>query len=131
MKNYTILTNRKRAVIALVHSIFFLGVASLQLAVSRTAAFSLHGQRAAGGVTLLAIYGIVSMILIWLVGISGCVKERLYFGLCGMSAAFGIVRTIFGDPVFHANLLRVLLLASAVLLCTHILRNHSMPLLSE
>ena len=68
MNDFGVLTNRKRAVIALIHSIVFLGIAfrgfvSLKAGV-------LHGSGTAGDVILIAIYLIVASILVWLVSIS-------------------------------------------------------------
>ncbi len=125
MDSFAIITNRKRAVIALVHSIFFLLVAALQLALSRAAAFSLHGEKSTAGIVLLLIYAIVTTVLLILLRASDCAKEKLYFGFCASSAAFGLVRILLGDPVVHANLLRVLFLTCAVVTGTLILRHHS------
>jgi len=72
------LTNRKRALIALIHSIVFLGVA-LHGFVSPKAAFSLRGPGVTGGFALLVIYIIVASILGWLTAISRCARERIYF----------------------------------------------------
>ena len=125
MDRFAIITNRKRAIIALVHSVFFMGVAGLQLAVSHAAAFSIHRQKIAGSIILLAIYVIVTTVLLILLRFSHCAKERLYFAFCAAGAGFGLVRILLGDPVFHANVARVLLLFCAVLTGTVILRNHS------
>jgi hypothetical protein len=127
MDSFSIITNRKRAIIALVHSVFFLGVAGLQLAVSHATAFSVHADKAAGGIVLLAIYAIVTTVLLVLLRVSDCTKEKLYFAFCAASAAFGLLRIVLGDPVLHANVLRVLLLACAVLMGTIILRIHRTP----
>ena len=131
MDRFAIITNRKRAVIALVHSVFFLGVAGMQLAISHAPAFSLQGERRAGGMLLLAIYVIVTAVLVVLLGVSHCIKERLYFGFCAAGAGYGLVRILLGDPVLHANVLRVLLLGCAVLTGTIILRQHSEPAVAE
>ena len=125
MESFAIITNRKRAIIALVHSVFFLGVAGMQLAVSHAEAFSIHREKVAGSIVLLAIYVIVTTILLVLLRFSHCAKEKLYFAFCAASAAFGLVRILLGDPVLHANVARVLLLFCAVLIGTVILRNHS------
>ena len=125
MDRFAIITNRKRAIIALVHSVFFLGVAGLQLAISHAEAFSIHREKIAGSIVLLAIYVIVTTILLVLLRFSHCAKEKLYFAFCAASAAFGLVRILLGDPVLHANVARVLLLFCAVLIGTVILRNHS------
>jgi apolipoprotein N-acyltransferase len=122
---FAIINNRKRAIIALIHSVFFLGVAGIQLAVSHATPLSLHQGKVLGGVILLGIYVIVTTILLILLRYSRCTKERLYFALCSASAAFGLVRILLGDPVLHANILRVLLLLTAVMVGTGILRAHS------
>ena len=131
MESFAIITNRKRAIIALVHSVFFLGVAGIQLAMSHAAAFSIHAEGRLGGVILLAIYVIVTTVLLILLFVSHCTKEKLYFAFCAASAGFGVVRILLGDPVLHANVLRVLLLGCAVLTGTIILRKHSEPAVAE
>ena len=132
MDRFAIITNRKRAIIALVHSVFFLGVAGIQLAISHAAAFSVRGEKVIGGAILLAIYVIVTTVLLVLLRFSHCAKEKLYFAFCAASAAFGLVRILLGDPVLHANVLRVLLLGTAVIVGTGILRTHSdTPIQSE
>lgn len=125
MSRFAIINNRKRAVIALIHSVFFLGVAAVQLAISHALPFSLHGGRATAGTVLLGIYVIVTTVLLVLLRFSRCARERLYFAFCAASAGFGLVRIVMGDPVLHANVLRVLLLLCAVIVGTGILRSHS------
>jgi len=125
MDSFAIITNRKRAIIALVHSVFFLGIAGVQLAMSHAVAFSIHGQKTTGRLVLLAIYIGVTTLLLALLLASHCAKERLYFAFCAAGAGFGLVRILLGDPVLHANVLRVLLLGCAVLTGTTILRKHS------
>jgi len=116
MNEFSILTNRKRALIALIHSIVFLGIAMHGFA-SPKAGVLLHGFGASADVILIVIYLTVATILGWLVSISRCVKERLYFALCASSATFGLLRTIFGDATLPAaQYLRVILLSSAVVL---------------
>ncbi len=125
MDRFAIINNRKRAIIALVHSVVFLGVAAVQLAISHARPFSLRGEKLVAGTVLLIIYVIVTTVLLILLRFSSCTKERLYFGLCAASAAFGLVRIVLGDPILHANVLRVLLLGCAVIIGTGILRTHS------
>ncbi len=125
MDRFAIINNRKRAIIALIHSIFFLGVAAVQLTISHAAPFSVRGEKVTAGVILLAIYVIVTAVLLVLLRFSRCAKEKLYFAFCAASAAFGLVRILLGDPVLHANVLRVLLLFCAVVIGTGILRSHS------
>jgi FtsH-binding integral membrane protein len=131
MDRFAIITNRKRAIIALVHSVFFLGVAGIQLAISHAAAFSIRGENVIGGAILLAIYVIVTTVLLVLLRFSHCAKEKLYFAFCSASAAFGLIRILMGDPVLHANVWRVLLLLCAVIIGAGILRTHSEPVVAD
>ena len=124
MGRFGILTNRKRAVIALVHSVVFLGVA-IHGFVSPKAGI-LRGNGMTGDFVLIGIYLIVATILIWLVSISRGVAERVYFALCASSATSGLVRTVLGDQaVPPAQYLRVVMLGSAVAIGFVILRSHS------
>ena len=125
MDRFAVITNRKRAIVALLHSMLFLLVAALQLTLSRATAFSLHGDKATAGVILLAIYSVVTTVLLTLLRASECAKEKLYFAFCVSSAVFGLVRILLGDPVLHANWLRVFFLTCAVLTGTIILRRYS------
>jgi hypothetical protein len=125
MDRFAIINNRKRAIIALIHSVFFLGVAGLQLAISHAEPFSMRGGRVAGGIILLMIYVIVTVVLLVLLRFSHCTREKLYFAFCSASAGFGLLRILLGDPVLHANVLRVLLLSCAVFVGTGILRSHT------
>jgi uncharacterized membrane protein len=125
MNRFAIINNRKRAIIALVHSVFFLGIAGVQLAISHAVAFSIHGEKRVSSTILLAIYVIVTTVLIVLLAISHCAREKLYFAFCAASAGFGLVRILLGDPVLHANILRVLLLGCAVVTGTIILGEHA------
>jgi len=127
MNEFAVLTNRKRTLIALVHSVVFLGIALHGFA-SPKAAVVLHGSGAATGIALIAIYLTVASILSWLVSISRCARERLYFALCASSATFGLLRTIFGDTGLPAaQYLRVAMLTSAVAVGAWILRSYSRP----
>ena len=125
MPSFSILNSRKRAIIALIHTVIFLGVAALQTALSHAKAFSLHGDRVVGGIVLLSIYTIVTTVLLILLRYSTHSNERLYFALCATSAAFGLVRVLWGDPALHAGVLRVCLLSAAVIVGVMILRTHS------
>ena len=127
MGEFSILTNRKRAVIALVHSIVFLLIATGQM---------MAGSRAVGiwnpavvptsTWILCGILVIVSGILLGLFAISRHWYERTYFALCVVSASSGLLRTAVGDQAFHAGLyVRVIMLASAVLVGMAIVRMHS------
>ena len=125
MDSFSILTNRKRAIIALVHTVIFLSVAALQTALSHAKAFSLHGDKVTGGIVLLAIYSIVTTVLLVLLRYASHATERLYFALCATSATFGLLRVLLGDPALHAGVLRVCLLSCAVIVGAVILRTHS------
>jgi len=122
MAEYTVLTNRKRALIALAHSLVFWGIA-LHGFFSPRSALALRAPGAVSGMILVAIYVVVAAVLTWLATISRHTTERLYFALCASSASFGLLRTIFGDIVLPAaQYLRVAMLTSAVLVGTWILR---------
>jgi hypothetical protein len=126
MNRFGVLTNRKRAVIALVHSIVFLGIA-MQGFVSPKAGI-LHGGGATADYILIAIYMVVATILLWLVTISRGLAERVYFALCVTSASSGLVRTVIGDQMVPlAQYLRVLMLSSAVIVGIFVVRAHSRP----
>src|SRR5271167_2506122 len=114
MNSFSILTNRKRAIIALVHTVIFLSVAALQTALSHVVAFSLRGDKVVGGIVLLAIYSIVTTVLLILLRAADCPAEKLYFALCATSAGLGLLRVLLGDPALHAGTLRVFLLSCAV-----------------
>lgn len=89
----------------------------------------LHGTGPSGDFVLVVIYLVVSSILAWLVGISRCQRERIYFILCGCSASFGLLRTVFGDAALPAaQYLRVILLTSAVAVGGFIVRSFSRPI---
>ena len=96
MNEFGILTNRKRALIALIHSLFFLGIAVHGFASPKTGIL-LPAFAATSDMILIAIYLVVASILAWLVSISHGAKERVYFALCASRATLGLLRTIFGD----------------------------------
>ena len=133
MNEFAILTTRKRAMIALVHSVVFLLLATWQAVGSTPARGMLVGVRASGGTWVLCgIYIIVSAILLWLFAISRGWIERLYFALCTASAASGLLRTVVGDQTFHSGrYIRVAMLASAVIVGTVIARWHSQVIKAE
>src|SRR5215467_2813484 len=123
MNDFGVLNNRKRAVIALVHSFVFLGIALHGFA-SPKAGVLLPSSGTAGDFVLIGIYLTVASILAWLVTISRCATERLYFALCASSATFGLLRTIFGDAALPAaQYLRVVMLTSAVVVGVLIFRS--------
>jgi hypothetical protein len=128
MNQYGILNNRKRAMIALVHTIFF-GLLALYQFVTRQhplALLSASRGRMAGPIALTTIYLIVTVVLLILLGFSRCAIERLYFGFCATSAAIGLLRALLGDPTAYVELgARVMLLSCAVITGTLIMRNHA------
>jgi hypothetical protein len=130
MNDFGVLNSRKRAVIALVHSFVFLGVA-LHGFVSPKAGI-MRGVGATGDFVLIGIYVVVASILAWLVTISRCLRERIYFVLCTSSASFGFLRAFFGDTVLPvAQYMRVITLSSAIAVGFLILRNFSRPVREE
>ena len=127
MNDFAILTNRKRSLIALIHSFVFLGIALHGFAAPK-AGILLPGSSHVSDLALIGIYLIVASILGWLVTVSRCAGERLYFSLCTTSATFGLLRTVFGDaslPV--AQYMRVIMLTSAVFVGMWIFRSFSRP----
>jgi len=113
MKEFGVLTNRKRALIALLHSFVFLGIAIHGFVAPKCGV--LQGSGRIGDFILMGIYLIVASILFWLVTLSRGVRERAYFLLCAGSATSGLLRTILGDPTIPAaQYLRVIFLSSAV-----------------
>jgi hypothetical protein len=131
MNSFAILNTRKRAIIALVHTVIFLCVAALQTALSHAKAVSLRGDKVVAGVVLLAIYTIVTTVLLLLLRAASHTSEKLYFALCATSAAFGLLRILLGDPALHAGVLRVFLLSCATVVGLMILRTHSQQLEAE
>jgi len=113
MRGAFLLTTRKRVIVALAHSVAFLFIAFLGF--HSTA----HPWSAAAPASLWAlpgVYLIVSAILAALTALSGAFLERLYFGFCATSAAFGLGRQILGDPPMHAAVyVRVTMLSFAIL----------------
>jgi hypothetical protein len=127
MGGFSILTNRRRAIVALVHSVVFLLIAMQQMVAARPAAGIWVPATVSRGTWILcAIFAVVSAILLWLFAISRGWMEKIYFALCGVSATSGLVRTAAGDQAFHAGLyIRVVMLVSAVLMGLLIVRMHS------
>jgi hypothetical protein len=127
MNDFAVLTNRKRALIALTHSLVFLGIAYRGFVSTRAAAV-LTGPGAVVGVAMIVIYFVVASVLGWLVRISRCIRERLYFALCACSALSGLLRTTFGDAALPvAQYVRVIMLTSAVIVGVWIFRSFSRP----
>ena len=127
MNGFGVLNNRKRALIALIHSFVFLGIAIHGFASPKVGV--LRGSAPVGDLVLIGIYIVVASILAWLVGLSRCLRERAYFGMCTRSAAFGLLLTIIGYSSFPiAQYMLVIMLSSAVAVGILILRNFSRPL---
>jgi len=127
MGGFSILTNRKRAIVALAHSVVFLLVAVRQMVAANPAAgIWLPSTVPTGTWILCGVFAIVSSILLWLLVISRGWMEKFYFGFCTVSASSGLLRTAAGDQTFHAGLyIRVIMLVSAVLIGLLIVRRHS------
>jgi len=126
MQDFAIITNRKRAKIALIHSVIFLLIAMRGAASAAVVSPILaKGPVPVSTLVLFAIYLIVSTVLIVLARFSRCTRERLYFVFCATSATIGLLRYLFGDPTVHLGLyLRVLMLACSVFTGIVILRGH-------
>jgi hypothetical protein len=127
MGGFSILTNRKRAMVALVHSVVFLLIAVRQMVAANPASGLWIPSTVSRGTWILCgIFAIVSAILLWLLVISRGWMEKFYFGFCTISATSGLLRTAAGDQTFHAGLyIRVVMLVSAVLVGLLIVRLHS------
>jgi hypothetical protein len=127
MGGFSILTNRKRAIVALAHSVVFLLIAVRQMVAATPAAgVWLPSTVRPGTWILCGIFAIVSSILLWLLVISSGWMEKFYFAFCTISAGSGLLRTAAGDQTFHAGLyIRVMMLVSAVLVGLLIVRGHS------
>ena len=127
---FSILNSRKRALIALIHSIFFLGLATRDLAVNARLAGAIGVPRVSvGNLVLAGVYLVVSGVLITLLRYSRGLLERLYFGFCAASATSGLVRAVAGDTNFAAGrFLRVGMLVAAVCTGFVLLRIHSTPM---
>ena len=127
MGGFSILTNRKRAVLALVHSVVFLLIAVRQMVAANPAAGIWVPSSVSRGTWILCgIFAVVSVILLWLFVISRGWMEKIYFALCTISATSGLLRTAAGDQAFHAGIyIRVVMLVSAVVVGLLIVRMHS------
>ncbi len=130
MAGFSILTNRKRAIVALVHSVVFLLIAVRQMVAAQPSTGIWVASTVSRGTWILCgIFAIVSAILFWLLVISSGWMEKFYFGFCTISATSGLLRTAAGDQTFHAGLyIRVVMLVSAVQVGLLIVRMHSRPL---
>lgn len=120
MPDFAILNTRKRLLIALIHSVVFWGIAVHGFSDSKS---GLMASFTRGDALRAGIYFTVAAVLLWLVSISSCVRERLYFALCAGSATLGLLRVTLGDAALPAaQYLRVGLLTTAVLLGAGLLR---------
>jgi hypothetical protein len=130
MNDFGILNSRKRAIIALIHSFVFLGVAMHGFLAPKHGI--LRGVGGSGDYVLIGIYLVVASILSWMVRISRCARERIYFALCTCSASFGLLRSVFGDVALPiAQYMRVMMLSSAVAVGILILRSFSRALVEQ
>ncbi len=127
MGGFSILTNRKRAIVALAHSIVFLLIAVRQMVAATPADGVWVPSTVPSGTWIVCgIFTVVSAILLWLLVISRGWMEKIYFGFCSISASSGLLRIAAGDQAFHAGLyIRVVMLVSAVLVGLLIVRRHS------
>jgi len=127
MSGFSILTNRKRAIVALAHSLVFLLIAVRQMVAATPAAGVWITSAVRPGTWILCgIFAIVSSILLWLLIISRGWMEKIYFAFCTISAGSGLLRTAAGDQVFHTGLyIRVVMLVSATMVGLLIVRTHS------
>jgi hypothetical protein len=129
MNQYAVLTTRRRAVIAFVHSVFFFSLAlagfSERIPPLMAAWAGRSGAPLAPALGMVAVYFVVTGVLLWLVLISAGRLERVYFAFCAASAATGLLRSLVGDTPQHAGAcLRVLMLGSAIVACARIWRSH-------
>jgi hypothetical protein len=116
MSGFSILTNRKHAMVALVHSAIFLLVVVRQMVAATPAASMWFPSKVSPGTWILCgIFAVVSAILLWLFIVSRGRLEKIYFLDCApMNATSGLLRTTAGDRAFHAGLyLRVVMCWSA------------------
>src|ERR1700739_1483502 len=124
MNEFGVLTNRKRALIALIHSVAFLGIATHGFISSKAGV--LHGEGVTADFIRIAFYLVGAPVLAWLVRLSRCARERIYFAFCASSATFGLLRSVFGDlAIPAAQYMRVVMLSSAVVMGTLIFRSFS------
>jgi hypothetical protein len=122
MRRYVILSNRKRVIIALVHTVAFL---LLAVYTGLLLVRPLHAGSPASGWIIAGVYVAVTTALLVLAAISGNAIERIYFALCATSAGFGLARQILGDAGIPAAVyVRVAMLACAVATGVAILREH-------
>ena len=126
MNDYAILSNRKRAVIALVQSGFFLLFALISFLGRPKAGLLFSQNKPARDLAQLAMYAVITTSLVTFVRASKALGERLYFAFVAASAGFSFLRSLFGDARFQvAQYGRAGMLICAVLTGCIILRRHS------
>lgn len=126
MNGYIILKNRKRSLIALIHSVVFALIALRSIASSVSVNPIWLNTSLIPAIAILTVYVAVSSILVQLATISRLAIERIYFGFCASSATLGLLRTIVGDRNLPAGqYLRFLMLLCAVTTGIVIVRSHS------
>jgi hypothetical protein len=119
MSPYFVLTNRKRAIVALAHTVVFLGIAMAGFWMV------IHPLGAESPLSAWIIAGVYAAVASVLAACSRNGLERLYFAFCTTSAAFGLARQIVGDPrLFVAVYIRVAMLGCAVIAGLAIMRRH-------
>jgi hypothetical protein len=123
MRRYVILSNRKRVIIALIHTVAFL---LLAVYTGTLVVRPLHAGSPVSGWIMAGVYCAVTTALLVLAAVSGNPLERIYFGLVTTSAGFGLARQIVGDAgVPAAVYVRVAMLACAVAVGVVIWREYS------
>jgi hypothetical protein len=122
--NYFVITNRKRAIVALAHSIAFLALAIAMYKPPKAIGFATTAS-----MIVTVIYFIVTSILLWLTLASKAPNEKLYFGLCTASACFGLLRMVIASPLLAvlAVYVRVSMLGMAAVVGVGLLRTHGRP----
>jgi hypothetical protein len=122
MRRYVILSNRKRVIIALVHTVAFL---LLAVYTGTLVVRPLHAGSPVSGWIIAGVYAAVTTALLVLAAVSGNPIERVYFGLVTTSAGFGLARQIVGDAgIPIAIYVRVAMLTCAVVMGVAILREY-------
>jgi hypothetical protein len=121
---YFVITNKKRAIVALAHSLVFLG-----LAIAMYKPPNAIGFATTTSTIMTVVYFIVTSILLWLALASKAPNEKLYFGLCATSAGFGLLRMVVASPLLAiaAVYVRVSMLGMAVVVGIGLLRSHARP----
>jgi hypothetical protein len=107
-----ILNSRKRAIVALVHTVGFLGLAAVT---GKPGLRPIAWSSPVSAYVMPAVYAVVTSVLAGFAA-AGRGAERLYFTLCATSALFGLARQVGGDPPLHfAVYVRIAILSLATL----------------